>query len=310
MEYIRSQDFALKKTAVALGKFEGIHRGHQLLIDKVKNLEAEGYTSVVYTFDRPPKMTLESDETYLQIYTKQERERILAEKGVSVLIEQPFTKEFAALSPERFIREVLAGKAGARVVVVGTDFHFGKNRAGNVETLADMQKECGYRLIILPKLQEGGKDISSTRIRACIAKGDMDEAALLLGRPFALTGPVVHGREVGRKLDFPTVNQKAAPHKLLPSNGVYVSRVHTPDGVYEGMTNVGVRPTFADGTGKNVETHLLAYDGDLYDREITVEFLHHQRPELRFDDAQALQMQLRRDEAQVRAYFQNKKQKE
>ena len=164
MEYITSSDFHFKDTAVALGKFEGIHRGHQLLMDEVKKQELHGLRSVVFTFDRPTRLTLTGDTEYKQIYTKKERREILEKRGIDILIEHPFTKEFAALTPDRFIREVLVEKVGAKVIVVGTDFHFGKNRSGSITDLEKLEEECGYHLIVVEKLQLNGKDISSTRI--------------------------------------------------------------------------------------------------------------------------------------------------
>ena len=174
MEYITSSDFHFKDTAVALGKFEGIHRGHQLLMDEVKKQELHGLRSVVFTFDRPTRLTLTGDTEYKQIYTKKERREILEKRGIDILIEHPFTKEFAALTPDRFIREVLVEKVGAKVIVVGTDFHFGKNRSGSITDLEKLEEECGYHLIVVEKLQLNGKDISSTRIRASLEKGAME----------------------------------------------------------------------------------------------------------------------------------------
>ena len=203
MEYITSSDFHFKNTAVALGKFEGIHRGHQLLMDEVKKQELHGLQSVVFTFDRPTRLTLTGDTKYKQIYTKEERKTILEKRGINILIEHPFTKEFAALTPERFIREVLVEKVGAKVIVVGTDFHFGKNRSGSILDLEKLEEECGYHLIVVEKLQLDGKDISSTRIRASLEKGDMEEASALLGRNYSVSGEIVHGNNIGTK---PTVN--------------------------------------------------------------------------------------------------------
>ena len=232
MEYITSSDFHFKNTAVALGKFEGIHRGHQLLMDEVKKQELHGLQSVVFTFDRPTRLTLTGDTKYKQIYTKEERKTILEKRGINILIEHPFTKEFAALTPERFIREVLVEKVGAKVIVVGTDFHFGKNRSGSILDLEKLEEECGYHLIVVEKLQLDGKDISSTRIRASLEKGDMEEASALLGRNYSVSGEIVHGNALGRTIQVPTINQKVPSFKLLPANGVYVSKIHWNDEVY------------------------------------------------------------------------------
>lgn len=294
MEYITSSDFHFKNTAVALGKFEGIHRGHQLLMDEVKKQELHGLQSVVFTFDRPTRLTLTGDTKYKQIYTKEERKTILEKRGINILIEHPFTKEFAALTPERFIREVLVEKVGAKVIVVGTDFHFGKNRSGSILDLENLE-ECGYHLIVVEKLQLDGKDISSTRIRASLEKGDMEEASALLGRNYSVSGEIIHGNALGRTIQVPTINQKVPSFKLLPPNGVYVSKIHWNDEVYYGITNIGTKPTVNDTNEKTVETNIFDFDKDVYGEKMVVELLHYHRKESRFSSVEALQTQLFKD---------------
>ena len=294
MEYITSSDFHFKNTAVALGKFEGIHRGHQLLMDEVKKQELHGLQSVVFTFDRPTRLTLTGDTKYKQIYTKEERKTILEKRGINILIEHPFTKEFAALTPERFIREVLVEKVGAKVIVVGTDFHFGKNRSGSILDLENLEEECGYHLIVVEKLQLDGKDISSTRIRASLEKGDMEEASALLGRNYSVSGEIIHGNALGRTIQVPTINQKVPSFKLLPPNGVYVSKIHWNE-VYYGITNIGTKPTVNDSSEKTVETNIFDFDKDVYGEKMVVELLHYHRKESRFSSVEALQTQLFKD---------------
>ena len=290
MEYITSSDFHFKNTAVALGKFEGIHRGHQLLMDEVKKQELYGLQSVVFTFDRPTRLTLTGDTKYKQIYTKEERKTILEKRGINILIEHPFTKEFAALTPERFIREVLVEKVGAKVIVVGTDFHFGKNRSGSILDLENLEEECGYHLIVVEKLQLDGKDISSTRIRA-----SLEEASALLGRNYSVSGEIIHGNALGRTIQVPTINQKVPSFKLLPPNGVYVSKIHWNDEVYYGITNIGTKPTVNDTSEKTVETNIFDFDKDVYGEKMVVELLHYHRKESRFSSVEALQTQLFKD---------------
>ena len=303
MKHINKSDFHLSDTAVALGKFEGIHRGHQLLIDRVVSLEREGLVSVVFTFDRPPRLMLYGDDRYQQIYTPQERMKILEKKGVDVMIEHPFTREFAALSPEDFIRHVLVEKAGAKVIVVGEDFRFGRKRSGSIDDLKRLEEECGYRLLIFEKLKIDGQDVSSTRIRDCLAAGDMEKAGELLGRPFSISGQVVHGKELGRRLNFPTINQQLPAGKLVPGNGVYITRVHTGDASYYGVTNIGVKPTVSDQPEKNAETYILDYEGDLYGQDVAVDLLHFCRKEMKFDSIEDLQAQLVVDVEKSRDYI-------
>ena len=235
------------------------------------------------------------DTKYKQIYTKEERKTILEKRGINILIEHPFTKEFAALTPERFIREVLVEKVGAKVIVVGTDFHFGKNRSGSILDLENLEEECGYHLIVVEKLQLDGKDISSTRIRASLEKGDMEEASALLGRNYSVSGEIIHGNALGRTIQVPTINQKVPSFKLLPPNGVYVSKIHWNDEVYYGITNIGTKPTVNDTSEKTVETNIFDFDKDVYGEKMVVELLHYHRKESRFSSVEALQTQLFKD---------------
>lgn len=303
MKYITNTEFHFQNTAVALGKFEGIHRGHQLLIHRVLDEEMHGLASMVFTFDRPPRITLKGDEGYRQIYTKEERHRILEQMDVDILVEHPFTKEFAALTPKRFIRDVLVAKAGARVIVVGKDFRFGKKRSGSVKDLYKYQEEYGYQLVVIDKLQMDGKDVSSTRIRACLEKGDMESAERLLGRTFSISGPVIRGEQLGRTIQIPTINLIPGKEKLLPPLGVYISRVREGDSVYFGMTNVGRKPTVKDSSEVNVETYIFDYDGNLYGRDVKVELMHHTRPERKFADLDELKSQLDLDLQDGRDYL-------
>ena len=211
------------------------------------------------------------------------------------MIEHPFTKEFAALTPERFIRVVLVEKVGAKVIVVGTDFHFGKNRSGSILDLENLEEECGYHLIVVEKLQLDGKDISSTRIRASLEKGDMEEASALLGRNYSVSGEIIHGNALGRTIQVPTINQKVPSFKLLPPNGVYVSKIHWNDEVYYGITNIGTKPTVNDTSEKTVETNIFDFDKDVYGEKMVVELLHYHRKESRFSSVEALQTQLFKD---------------
>lgn len=297
MEYIKDPDFQLKNTAVALGKFEGLHRGHQLLFDEIKKQKQQGLKSVVFTFDMPPRSALRGDQSYQQIYTKEERRLLLEEMQMDILIEHPFTKEFAAQTPEEFVRDVLVGKAGAKKVVVGKDFRFGKKRSGDVALLKELAPKYGYELIVIEKLQMNHKDVSSTRIRAHLEKGEMEEAERLLGRPYAVLGEVVHGKALGRTIQIPTANQIAATNKLLPPNGVYISRIQIigEDDSYYGITNVGVKPTVEKYAVKDVETNIIDFHRDIYGSTIKVELLHYRRPEMKFASLEDLRMQMEKD---------------
>ena len=295
MIYFRgTKDIHLDHTVVALGKFDGLHRGHQLLINKLKAYGKKGFQTVVFTFDFHP-MSLLTGKKQSLIYTKEERLKIVEEMGIDVLIEYPFTQETAHMMPEDFVRDVLVRDIGAKVIVVGTDFHFGKNRSGSILDLENLEEECGYHLIVVEKLQLDGKDISSTRIRASLEKGDMEEASALLGRNYSVSGEIIHGNALGRTIQVPTINQKVPSFKLLPPNGVYVSKIHWNDEVYYGITNIGTKPTVNDTSEKTVETNIFDFDKDVYGEKMVVELLHYHRKESRFSSVEALQTQLFKD---------------
>ncbi len=305
MIHVNSTDYRFTHTSVALGKFEGIHLGHQLLLDEAVRLTRRGTRATVFTFDHIPAQVLHGESRYQQVYTRQERRKILEEKGIDILVEHPFTREFASMSPEDFIRGILVGRLGARQIIVGTDFRFGKNRSGDVNTLAYMAYDCDYELKVIDKLKIGGSDVSTSRVREAIGTGEMEEAEKLLGRPFSVEGPVVHGKELGRHLHIPTANIEVAEDKLLPPNGVYVTRVCIGDSSHYGITNIGLRPTVEESERQNVETHIFDFDQMIYDQEIKVELLHFCRPEIRFDSVDDLKEQLDKDIDFGRKYIQN-----
>ncbi|MBR5046697.1 MAG: bifunctional riboflavin kinase/FAD synthetase [Eubacterium sp.] len=303
MQYIMSSDFQIQNSAVALGKFEGIHLGHQLLLNELMKQKEKGLNSVVFTFDIPPKAVIQGNRNYSLIFTKTERRLFLEKQGIDILVEHPFTKEFAASTPEEFIRDVLMEKMDARAIVVGSDFHFGKKRSGNVDTLREASARYGFELIILNKVQSDGREISSTRIRKLIECGKMEEAAQLLGRNFSIYGQVIHGRALGRTIQIPTANIRPEDLKLIPPNGVYLSKVHIDDKVYKGITNIGVKPTVEEIPVKGVETYIFDFSEDIYGKNIDVELLHFHRAELRFKDVNELKEQMNKDILYAKNYF-------
>ena len=304
MKYIKSEEFHLENTAVALGKFEGIHRGHQLLLDEIIKQKENGLQSVVFTFDMPPRSVLKGERDYQQIYTKEERHLLLERQNIDILIEHPFTREFASLEPEDFVRHVLMEKTGAKAVVVGTDFRFGRKRAGDIHLLEKMAKECGFQLIIVDKLKIDHEDVSSTRIRSLLKEGQMEEAERLLGRPYSVVGTVVHGKALGRTIQIPTVNQIVEQEKLVPPNGVYVSRVHVDGEIFYGITNIGVKPTVESHGVKGIETNIFQFDQDIYGKSIEVELLHYRRPEMHFSSVGELRACMTDDISYAKDYIQ------
>lgn len=309
MEYIaNTTDFQLHNTAVALGKFEGLHRGHNLLLLELYKYHDQGLKSVMLTFDMPPKAVIKQEYDCV-IYTKEERKRILEQTPLHYLVEYPFTPEFSRLTPEEFVRDILVGKIGAKRVVVGDDFHFGYKRSGNVEILKELSNKYGYELTVIPKLQDFGEDVSSSRIRKCLSEGNMEEANRLLGiPPFTVYGEVVYGRQLGSSvLDMPTANQILPANKYLPPNGVYVARIIYKGKVYYGISNIGVKPTVDDHFEKGLETYIFDFNENLYGSYLEVQLLYHVRPEQKFASLEELKNQMYNDAEFGKNYIKNMK---
>lgn len=291
-----------KRSAITLGKFDGLHRGHRLLVDQVLQKKQEGYTAALFTFDTPPSWLFDG-RVGDKILTNEER-RTLAEKfRIDILVQCPFTKEVACMEPEDFVKSVLIEKMNAGFIVVGKDFHFGHNRRGDIALLAELSNQYGYEFVVFPKKQYYGRDVSSSYIRETLRIGDMELAQKLLGYPYFIAGEVVRGKQLGRTVGIPTANQVPDAEKLLPPNGVYASKVIVADRSYYGMTNIGVRPTVEDTDRKNVETYLLDYEGELYGENIMVQLLHFERPERKFISVEELRKQLVLDIAVTKSLF-------
>lgn len=304
MEYITNKtDFEYKNTVIALGKFEGLHKGHQQLFNELKRQkELHGYTSVMFSFDRPPKLVL-SGKRERTIYTKKERAYKLSKTSLDVLIEHPFTPEFSKLTPEEFVKNVLVDKLDVKVIVVGFDFGFGYKRAGNVEVLKELSKKYGYELVVIPKYMVNGDKAGSTQIRKHLAAGEMEMVNAFLDEPYSVVGEVVHGNAIGRSLiGLPTANIYPDRHKLLPPKGVYVSRIHIDDDIYYGITNIGTKPTVEDYEIVGIETFIFDFDMNIYGKTIEVDFLHYKRPEMKFNGLAELSKQMKADADYGRQY--------
>lgn len=284
MRNIPYEEAQLHNTAVALGKFQGLHRGHILLVNKVMELaKNEGFTSTIFTINiNNSKM----------INTKLDREEILQDLGVDVQVECNFSPEFASMRPYDFIEQVLYKKLGAKYVVVGTDFCFGYKRIGNVDTLLDYENEFGYKVIAIDKLSLDGHIVSSSTIRDFIQTGNIEQANLYMGRRYYIKEIVEKGRQLGRTIGFPTINQLPHKDKLLPPYGAYETRVNIEGKEYKSITNIGDNPTISEDNNTTVETYIIDYKGDLYGKMVKVEFVRYIREQKRFEDVDELRRQL------------------
>ena len=284
---------------LALGVFDGVHRGHQALVRRlVGGAEAAGALALAATFDPLPGRVLAQDPPQSTLADAPERAELLLHAGADGVVIFTFDKAFSEQSAEAFIDRVT--RAGdVQRIVVGPDFQFGHGREGAVGTLAGLGAQLGFAVTAVDPIAIGGAVVSSTRIRAALRAGDLASAQALLGRPYSIRGTVVHGEQRGRTLGFPTINVAPPPEKLLPQDGIYATWVTVDGRRYRGATSLGVRPTFGGGPRK-LESFLLDFSGDIYGHEATVAFVERLRDEERFDSAEALSRQIARDVERTR----------
>ncbi|MBQ6733845.1 MAG: bifunctional riboflavin kinase/FAD synthetase [Lachnospiraceae bacterium] len=303
MELIcNSTQFQLEKpSAVAIGKFDGMHLGHQFLLRKLSDTAKE-LTKVVFTFDPSPAVFF-SGEALPSLFTREEKREVFRTMGIDVLIEFPLNKETASTPPEAFLKEILHERLRAKRIVAGEDLSFGRHGAGDFTLLNLLAKTYGYETELVEKIRYRGEEISSSRIREAVLSSRMEEAAAMLGTPYRLEGSVIHGRHLGHTLGFPTINLRPPADKLLPPFGVYRSLVHVEENTYRALTNIGVKPTVGAGEKAGAESYLYDYEGDLYGKRAVVELISFLRPEQRFASLDALKAQLQSDIARGRQDF-------
>ena len=301
MEYLKIDgEFPkLANCAVTMGKFDGIHRGHQKLVEKIKERKALGEQAVLFAIDASSNMIL----------TSQERASLLERMGVDVLVECRLDDRIRHMRAENFIKEILMGDLGASYVVVGEDNRFGFERKGTPELLKEFGRKYGFSVDILPKEMDGKRKISSTFIREELKKGNMEKISSLMGMNYFVEGDVVHGRGMGHKVLLPTTNLVPPKSKILPPNGVYVTTSYFDGRTYGGITNIGCKPTVGESF-IGVETYLFDCDEDLYGKKCRVDFKKFLRPEKKFPSLEALKARLLADAENGRAYFQKIKEKQ
>lgn len=280
-------------SAVAIGKFDGVHLGHRELIRKITEQKKENCLATVFTFDTSAAAFFGREEK--ELTTIAEKRHIFEEMGVDILIEFPLNRETAATEPEEFVRRYLAAQMRAAYLCAGDDLSFGRGGAGNYDLLEKYAGIYGYRAEMIDKVRIDGEAVSSTRVREAVRNGQMETAARMLGTPYSVSGPVEYGKQLGRTIGMPTANLIPEQSKLLPPSGVYYSKVLIEGRMCRGITNVGCKPTVNDGHAVGVETYLYDFSGDLYGRDITVYLLAFRRPEIKFDNVEQLKNQMEAD---------------
>lgn len=286
-------------TVVAIGKFDGFHRGHQKLLNKLKEHKKKGLSTVVFTFVPSPAAFF-SNEPVSELTTIEEKRKIFEKAEVDYLIEYPFYKEIADMEPEDYIRKVLVEQINAKCIVAGDDVSYGKHGKGDYQLLEKFSKECGYEVVIIEKVLWQNKEVSSTYVRDEVRNGNMELVEQLLGTPYHIGGEIVHGRKLGRTIGMPTVNLVPVENKLLPPKGVYYSYVCFDNEIYgagkfPAITNIGTKPTVNNGSMMGVETYIYDFDEEVYGDTIDVFLLKHIREEMKFENVDELKMQMAKD---------------
>ncbi|HYA36128.1 MAG TPA: bifunctional riboflavin kinase/FAD synthetase, partial [Candidatus Binataceae bacterium] len=278
----------------AIGNFDGVHLGHHAILKAAMDrARAAGGTAFALTFEPLPSKLLFPERAPKLIMLPEDKHELLRISGIDGVIVMKFTREFSKVPPREFVRDYLVGKIGVREVVVGHSVNFGHKRAGNASVMVELGGEFGFDTTVVGPVKVGSQEVSSTRIRELIAEGDMRGAARLLGRFHFLHGLIVHGRERGRTIGFPTANL-ASETECVPPDGVYATRMVVDDERWPAITNIGMRPTFNDAEHA-IEAHLFGFNGDLYDRRLKLEFVERIRGGKKFASGQELADQIARD---------------
>ncbi|PHV71785.1 hypothetical protein CS063_04305 [Sporanaerobium hydrogeniformans] len=306
MQYIYgTKDITQNEACVViLGNFDGVHKGHQKLFKIAKDKAKQyGLKTVVFSFYPHPTWVIGKEPKPL-IMSRKDKKETISELGMDLLIEYPFTEAFAMISPQAFFEEILLKELKAKVLIVGSNYFFGEGKKGNVTYLQECGNKYQVEVYIVDAVMQEGKVISSSRIRELIKKGNIEKANALLGHPYLIIGQVIHGKQLGRTIGFPTINLIADPDRIYPPNGVYATKVYIYNKWYKAITNIGFNPT-VDGTSKRIETHIFNISEDLYGQEVKVAFYKYIRSERKFPSFEDLRRQIEKDKEGVEVFFQS-----
>ena len=295
---------SINKTILTIGTFDGVHLGHQKVLERLTNSAKENnLESTVLTFFPHPRTILNPNKPLKLINSVKERTELLNRSKVDNLIIHPFDKNFSELDPEKYVIEILVKKLKAKIILIGYDHKFGKNRTADITDLKIYGKKYGFKVIEIKAEEISNIAISSTKIRKAISEGNISTAKKYLGYDFSLSGKIVHGKSIGRTLGFPTANiEVKEEYKLLPKNGVYLIQSVINHNKYFGMMNIGMKPTIKESS-KTIEVYFFDFEGDLYHKNIEVNIKKFIRDEIKFDSLDLLKSQIHRDVSTARNYF-------
>lgn len=283
-----------KNTVVTIGTFDGVHIGHQKIVNRLVN-HAE-LDSVILTFFPHPRMVLQQDNTIKLLHTIEEKTSVLNQLGLDHLVIHPFTKEFSRLTAQQFVEDILVNQLKAKKIIIGYDHRFGRNRTADISTLKDFGEQYGFVVEEITKQDVDDVAVSSTKIRTALQKGQIEKANAFLGQPYMLTGTIVRGKGIGKTLGYPTANiQIEETYKLIPKNGVYIVKTNFKGITYFGMMNIGTNPTVG-GKSQTIETYFFNMDTDLYGSKMTIQMLKRIRDEKKFASVDQLIEAMQNDE--------------
>lgn len=296
MTIIKSLDEVInvENTVVTIGNFDGIHKGHiKLIKEAVKEAKTKNYKSVVFTFENHPMRYFRAD-SIKHIITNEEKVKIFKDLGVDIVFMIPFDEYMTKISATDFVKTILHEKLKCKMVIVGHDFTFARNKEGNASLLESLGKKYNMKVKVIEPIKIKGRRVSSSYIRNLINNGNVSEIKDFLGRNYFLEGEVIHARKIGRTIGFPTANLKAEDKLIIPKNGIYAVKVYIKNKVYYGATNIGYNPT-VNGKALSIETNIIDFDEEIYGEIIKVEFLDRIRDEKKFNSLDELKSQLRKD---------------
>lgn len=290
------------ETGVALGNFDGVHIGHQKLINNtIKDCKTSGLSSIVFTFVNHPRNVTGKSDTVKNIVTWKEKTEILQSLGIDYLVAIEFSDTFRKMNPKDFVKKVLLGKLNMKAANCGFHYRFGHKAMGDTQLLEEMSKTYGFKLFVLDPVGVEGTLVSSTKIRELIAAGKMETCMKFLGRRYTLEGNVVQGKQFGKKMGFPTANILINETRIIPPNGVYITKCFVDNKVYNSITNIGYNPTVG-GERRSIESYIMDFDANIYEKHIKVEFYKHIRGEMKFGKVQYLKEQISADVNTAKVY--------
>lgn len=301
---VENYDHKEHLSVLTIGTFDGVHIGHQKIIERLNQIKSQDFErSMILTFYPHPRMVLDQSNDIKMLTTMEEKIHLLEKFGLDDLIIEPFTKAFSRLSALDFVRNILVNQLNIKKLVIGYDHHFGKNREGNFEQLSEYGELYDFKVEEISAQEIESVSVSSTKIRKAIENGDMEKANKYLGYNYLLTGKIITGQGIGRKINFPTVNLHIAEdYKLIPNKGVYIVKAHFNEKSNFGIMNIGFRPTVG-GKGQTIEIHLLDFKDDLYGSKMQIEVLMRLRDEKKFESIEDLATQISKDEDSARSWL-------